>query len=131
MSPEGFSLASHSARQRNSGWAPPRCARLLTRTCSGVRILPHSHKWLCSVTGVPGGIRTPNNRFEACRDIHFTTGTWFFSFNLKSTPRATKIIIFPLVCFVFSPPVYPLLTNVKKYTIIRHSILHHTLSFRP
>ena len=24
---------------------------------------------------VPGGIRTPNNRSEACRDIHFTTGT--------------------------------------------------------
>ncbi len=22
----------------------------------------------------PGEIRTPNNRFEACRDIHFTTG---------------------------------------------------------
>ncbi len=24
--------------------------------------------------GAPGEIRTPNNRFEACRDIHFTTG---------------------------------------------------------
>ncbi len=27
----------------------------------------------------PGGIRTPNNRFEACRDIHFTTGAVLFN----------------------------------------------------
>jgi hypothetical protein len=26
------------------------------------------------ISYAPGGIRTPNNRFEACRDIHFTTG---------------------------------------------------------
>ena len=25
------------------------------------------------VSCAPGGTRTPNNRFEACRDIHFTT----------------------------------------------------------
>ena len=27
-----------------------------------------------NLKGAPGGIRTPNNRFEACRDIRFTTG---------------------------------------------------------
>jgi hypothetical protein len=38
---------------------------------------PSREHMVRSVACVPGGIRTPNSRFEACCDIRFTTGTWY------------------------------------------------------